>query len=143
MKTVNLKSVLAALSGLAALLFLVFGLSSYTHYSTLGVDNERVQGEQVDYRYYRFWWPGNGSLLVGWGESFKPYHPALTYDAFDPAGTFFRAPHKLLAANSCWNRLGFWWIKNSNPRQFWVGIPALLPAFVLVFAGWRLRRPSY
>jgi len=140
MKKLNMKSVLTALLSLAALGFLLFGLTSYHYYSTIGIDNERIQGDQVDYRYYRFWWPGNGALLVGFGETIKPYNPKVQYDLFDPAGTLLRSPYKPLEVQSLWNRLGFWWINNSNPRQFWVGVPALLPAFLLCSAWWRLRK---
>lgn len=135
-----LKSFFTTCTGLLALSLLVMGLSSYTYYSTLGIDNERVQGEQVDYHYYRFWWPGNGALLIGFGASLKAYDPATQYDLFDPAGTLFRTPYKPLEIKSWWNRLGFWWINHKNPRQVWIGIPALLPALFLMVAWWRLRK---
>lgn len=142
MQTVNFESLVRTLIGFIAVVFLVFGLSSYTHYSTLGIDNEQVQGEQVDYHYYRLWWPGNGALLIGGGASFKPYNPANHYDLFDPAGTVFRTPHKHLEAQSWWNRIGFWYIHDSSTRQFWLGLPALLPALVLIWLWWRLRRST-
>jgi hypothetical protein len=119
------------LVALIALMFLVFGLSSYTHYSTLGIDNEEVQGNKVLYRYYRLWWPGNGALLIGHGKTLKPYQPQQHYDLIDPASTFFEKPHKQPNPHSFWNRLGFWWIHESQPQQQWIGLPALLPALLL------------
>ncbi|WP_298610137.1 hypothetical protein [uncultured Thiothrix sp.] len=142
MKTHYLKSFFTAVTGLLALTSFVMALSSYTRYSTLGIDNEQVFGEQVNYRYYRMWWPGNGALLIGWGESFQTYDPKRSYDVFDPAGTFFRSPHKQPQIQSSWNRIGFWWINSLNPRQIWVGVPAILPALFLLGLWWGLLRVS-
>lgn len=143
MKTSYLKSLLRLVTGLLALSLWGMALSSYTHYSTIGIDNEQVQGEQVQYRYYRLWWPGNGALLVGWGESLQAYDPKKKYDLLDPAGTFFRVPHKQPQIQSSWNRLGFWWMNQSNPKQVWLGVPALLPALLFMLLGWYLYKSTH
>lgn len=143
MQIVRLQLILSISLASVALVFLVMALSSYTHYSTIGLDNEQVQGSQVQYRYYRLWWPGNGALLIGWGESLQAYDPKKKYDLLDPAATFFRAPHKQPPIQSIWNRLGFWWVNQPNPRQVWLGVPALLPALLLVVMGWYLHKQAH
>lgn len=94
MKTHYLKFFFFVVTGVLTLILFVMALSSYTRYSTLGIDNEQIFGEQIYYRYYRMWWPGNGALLIGWGDSLQTYDPKRSYHVFDPAGTFFRTPHK-------------------------------------------------
>lgn len=140
MKILPFKSALTILLAIITLGFLVMSVTSYTHYSTIGIDNEKVQGEQVIYRYYRLWWPSNGALLIGYGETVKAFNPNQQYDLFDPAGTIFQNPHKLPEIKSSWNRLRFWWINNAEPKQLWIGMPAFLPVLLLGVLWWWLKR---
>lgn len=115
------------------LLLTLLWLSSYTHYTSIGVDSERVKGETVDYHYYRLWWPGNGSLLVGRGITMQPFNPEKQYDNFDLGAAFFRPQSRKLEARTAWNKTGFWYINPPKPvRQYWLGIPAWLPVALIL-----------
>ncbi|WP_020560515.1 hypothetical protein [Thiofilum flexile] len=121
--------------------FGLFWLSSYTHYSTIGIDSEAPQMKlgKVHYTYYRLWWPGNGAVLIGRGQSIQAYDPTRHYDRFDPAGTFLRTDRQHQpAVKTNWNRRGFWLVQEAE--QFWLGVPAWLPVLIIGLLWWGLGR---
>lgn len=111
----------------------IFWLSSYTHYNTFGIDSELHKNKQVENHYYRLWWPGNGSLLIGKSVILHPYDANKTYRQFDLGAAFFRSPSDKIKAQSFYNKIGFWFINLEKPiQQFWIGIPAWLPTFIMI-----------
>jgi hypothetical protein len=108
-------------------------LSSYSFYTSLGVDTERVEGAMVRSAYYRVRWPGDGSFRVG-GSALDRPHSAQPVEPFDLGGTFFQ-PARRPVPRSFWNRVGFWWVDEPERRDgeplrwtWWIGIPSwLLP----------------
>ena len=141
MKYDSFKVYLVQLLAIVSLVLFSLGCLGYRYYTTLGIDQETVENQQVLYRYYRFWWPGNGALLIGYGESWQVFNPGKQYDCFDLAGTLLRTPYKNIPMQSIWNRLGFWWIATETPKQRWLGVPSLLPAVCLALVWWKLRKP--
>ena len=136
-----MKKLFNLMLGFALMIFTLFWLSSYAHYyNTLGVDSEQQKGEFVDYHYYRFWWPGNGSLLIGRGITTKKYDANVHYDSFDLGAAFFRPKYKKLEAKTLWNRVGFWYV--SSARQVWIGVPAWLPVLMILGYFLYLKRKS-
>lgn len=136
-----------AINILLTLIVYAFGgmlLSSYTHHSTIGIDADRIHADDTVTRTYaRLWWPGNGSLLLGYSAQHQPFDPNTTYERFDPAGTFFQPKRHKLTPQSRWNDHGFWWISQPAPApQFWVGIPAWLPVFFFVLVILRRQKPK-
>ena len=119
-------------------------LSSYTHHSTIGIDSDRMHEDNTVTRsYYRFWWPGNSALLIGYSAQHEPFNANKTYERFDPAGTLFRSKQNKLTPQSRWNEYGFWWISQADPApQFWIGIPAWLPALFFVFVILHRQKPK-
>ncbi|MCK5813672.1 MAG: hypothetical protein KAH03_05415 [Cocleimonas sp.] len=113
--------------------FTIFWLSSYTYYNTFGIDSELRKNEQIENHYYRFWWPGNGSLLIGKSIILHPYNSNKTYTKFDLGAAFLRPPSDKIKAHSVYNKIGFWYIDLDKPiQQFWIGIPAWLPTFMII-----------
>lgn len=120
---------------LASLACLLTGmwLSSYSFYTSLGVDTERAEGATVRSTYYRVRWPGDGSFRVGGGALGRPL-TARPVQPFDLGGTFFQ-PARRSVPRSLWNRLGFWWVEAPEEWDgeqllwtWWIGIPSwLLP----------------
>lgn len=128
-----IKKIFHILLSLALIVFTLFWLSSYTHYNTFGVDSERLNNQQIENHYYRFWWPGNGSLLIGKSVILHPYDPAKTYHSFDLGAAFFRKPSDKVKSYDLWSRVGFYYIDLDKPiRQFWIGVPAWLPVFLII-----------
>ncbi|HIO92714.1 MAG TPA: hypothetical protein EYG68_07710 [Leucothrix mucor] len=119
---------------LALIILTIFWLSSYARfYNSIGVDSEQQKEATIDYHYYRFWWPGNGSLLIGRGITTLKYDPNKQYDRFDLGAAFFRHQDKKLVAQTTWNKIGFWYISPPAPvRQFWIGVPAWLPVLIIL-----------
>ena len=125
------------------IVFTLFWLSSYNYYNTFGVDSERQNNQQIEHHYYRFWWPGNGSLLMGKSVVLHPYNPRKTYQLFDLGAAFLRKPSDKVKPYNLWTKMGFYYINLDKPiRQFWIGVPAWLPVFLIViyFAFYRLLR---
>lgn len=120
----------------------IFWLSSYAHYyNSIGIDSEQQKGETIDYHYYRFWWPGDGSLLMGRGITTQKYDASKQYDKFDLGAAFFRQQDKKLETKNSWNKIGFWYISPPAPiRQFWIGIPAWLPVLIIAGYFWYIRK---
>ena len=122
----------------ALLLFTFFWLSSYSYYNTFGVDSERYHAEfkhnnNIEHHYYRFWWPGNGALLIGKSIILHPYDASKNYQIFDLGAAFFRQPSDKVKAYDLWSKAGFYYINLNKPiRQVWIGIPAWLPVFLIL-----------
>lgn len=124
---------------LAFVLFTLFWLTSYSYYNTFGIDSEQYHQEQVEHHYYRFWWPGNGALLIGKSIILHPYDANKTYQAFDLGAAFFRQPSDKVKAYDLWSKVGFYYINLNTPiRQVWIGVPAWFPVLLIVgYFGWR------
>jgi hypothetical protein len=88
------------------LLLLVWPLTF--RYTSVGVDVEASHGAQVDQKFYRLRWPGNGSLLVGRIDEHRAASTGKV-QGVDLGGDFLRPPRRI-EPRSTWNRLGFWWI---------------------------------
>ncbi len=122
---------------LVLIVLTVFWLSGYTHYNTFGIDSELRHNQQIENHYYRFWWPGNGSLLIGKSIILHPYDPNKTYSRFDLGAAFFRPRSNKIKARSFWNKIGFWQINLDKPiKQCWIGMPAWLPVFIIGYFWW-------
>lgn len=141
-----LARVLRGLPWLPCLAFLVMWPFSYGFYTSFGLDTDRVQEGSGRRTHHRIRWPGDGSFWLG-AESF--WLPASEpVDAFDLGGAFFRAPRRPQPRSS-WNRVGFWFIREENPKPavpvpsaanagaFWLGVPSWLPVLLLGF--WPVR----
>jgi len=139
-----MKKLFHILLGFALIILTIFCLSSYAHYyNTIGIDSEQQKGDTVDFHYYRFWWPGDGSLLIGRGITTHKYDAHKQYDQFDLGAAFFRPQYKKLKAKSIWNKIGFWYISSPAPvRQFWIGIPSWLPVLIIAGYFWRLKKKT-
>ena len=112
------------LLSLKLILLTIMWLSSYTHYTSIGVD--------IDHQYYRVRWPGNGSIWLGGGNTQRASDPTNPYEPFDLAATFFYANPRRPEAKTTFNRWGFWYKSIQKPnQQMWVGIPSWLPVFIL------------
>jgi hypothetical protein len=144
--------VLCGLSLLASLTFMVMWMTSYTHYTSVGVDSDRVVGDSVVQTHYRLRWPGNGSFFMGYDQYLKPASEPL--ELFDPGAALFQEPRRP-APQSWWNEVGFWSLSRRNPLaqvlpgvsvvpwSSWLGIPSWVPVLltaVLPAVWWRRRR---
>ncbi|MEZ5477135.1 MAG: hypothetical protein R3E95_06520 [Thiolinea sp.] len=63
---------LRALMGGLLLGFTLMWLSSYTHYTSLGLDHDRYRGQAVEHAYYRIHWNGHGEFWAGFGTQLRP-----------------------------------------------------------------------
>lgn len=117
-----------------------FWFTSYSYYNTFGIDSEHRRGQHVEHHYYRFWWPGNGALLIGKSVVLHPYDTTKTYQRFDLGAAFFRTPSNKVKAYDIWSKVGFYYIHLDKPiRQVWIGMPAWFP--IVLIAGYiGLRR---
>lgn len=104
-------------------------LTSYTHYTSIGIDVDTQKNEQITHHYYRVRWPGNGSVWLGGGISQRASNPNKPYEPFDLAATFLAANPEKPQPKSWLNRMGFWYQKTS--QQWWVGTPAFMPIVLL------------
>ena len=135
-----IKKLFHLILSLALTVLTLFWLSSYTYYNTFGIDSELRKNEQVENHYYRFWWPGNGSLLIGKSVILHPYNVHKNYSKFDLGAAFFRPPSDKIKPYTFWNKIGFWSINLDKPiRQFWIGIPAWLPVFIIAVYFWMIK----
>ncbi len=128
--------IFAAILMLGFLFVTFMWLSSYTHYTSIGIDTDTQKNNQITHRYYRLRWPGNGSIWLGGGISQRVSDPARPYDPFDWAATFLYSTPEKLPTYSMLNRLGFWYKRSDSlsNQQFWVGVPSIIPVFLLVLA---------
>lgn len=107
-------------------------LSSYTHYTSFGVDHDLERGDRVLHVFGRIRWTGYGSFWVGYGSTWKARNAVEKLERFDPAAVFFRRATEPLSTASFWNRAGFWFIHASQPRPtLWIGVPSWLPVLLL------------
>lgn len=126
-----MKLVRAGLVGLTCVLAGMC-LSSYSLYTSLGMDTDHLEGDSVRYTYYRIRWLGDGSFRIGGGALARPLS-AAPVDPFDLGGTFFE-PARRPVPRSSWNHWGFWWVDEPEPHDnrrqiwtFWIGLPSWLP----------------
>ena len=114
----------------SALLFAtLMCLTSYTHYTSIGIDVDTMKNQQITHRYYRVRWPGNGSIWLGGGLSHRASNPDSPYEPFDLAATFLASNPIKPQPNSRLNQIGFWYY---TPRQQgWIGIPSFLPILLI------------
>jgi hypothetical protein len=127
------------------LLFTFFWLTSYSYYNTFGIDSEKRRNDNVEYHYYRFWWPGNGALLIGKSIVLHQYDASKRYQIFDLGAAFFRQPSDKMKAYDLWSKAGFYYINLEKPVcQIWIGIPAWFPVFIILgyFYTVRFRRET-
>jgi hypothetical protein len=124
-------------------------LSSYTHYTSIGIDADTRSQKNITHHYYRVRWPGNGSIWFGGGNTQRASDPSKPYEPFDLAATFFYANPVLPETNSGLNRWGFWHQYQNKPTlnptpESWIGIPSWLPVlFIVLFIGlflWLIKR---
>lgn len=112
--------------------FSFFGLSSYSHYTSVGVDRDQYNNDHIRHSYYRVRWPGNGSFWLGGGTSNRPLNSSKPFEGFDLAATFLDSNPVLPVAESNYNKVGFWLRSMTHPsKQFWLGIPSWLPVLFL------------
>ena len=132
----SVKIVWRYLSAVSLLIFTILWISSYTHYTSLGIDHDIEREHQTLHVFARIRWTGHGSIWIGYGSQWKQADSITQLEKFDLAGVFFRRATQSLDAPSFWNRVGFWFIRSQSPQPtFWVGIPSWLPVLVL---GWLL-----
>ncbi|HEX8700587.1 MAG TPA: hypothetical protein VF815_17180 [Myxococcaceae bacterium] len=138
------RSVTVGFAGLTCALGVMW-LTSYSHYTSLGLDMDRVEGAQVRFTYWRVRWPGDGSFRLGGGAHYRPLESGPA-EAFDLGGTFFQPPQRAVPG-SWWNRLGFWWVDEEGGQEGakfiwrrWVGVPSWLPLLLSVAILLRARR---
>jgi len=127
---------------LALLFFSIMFLSSYTHYTSIGIDVDTRQKENITHNYYRIRWPANGSVWLGGGKTQRASEPNKPYEPFDLAATlFYPNPEENPVMKSALNRWGFWYKSSAIPnKQLWVGIPSWLPVLMLTFILIFIRR---
>jgi hypothetical protein len=117
----------AGLAGLTGVL-MVMWLTSYSFYTSFGVDTDRAEGSTVRSTLYRVRWPGDGSFRVGGGASSRALQ-GYSVEPFDLGGTFFQPPRRS-TPRSFWNRIGFWWVDVPKAQEgvllwtFWIGVPS-------------------
>ncbi len=115
--------------------------TSYTHYTSFGIDADTRQDGLITHHYYRVRWPGNGSIWFGGGISQRASDPTRPYEPFDLAASFLHPNPQKPEPRTMLNRIGFW--KHTSPApnlQYWLGIPAWLPVLMLGFIVFRLRK---
>jgi len=119
------------------------------HYTSFGLDLERLQDGRVCGTFYRWRWPGDGSLtLARLVEHREPGEHRL--EPCDLGGSFWQ-PAPDLAAEGFWQRHGFWWvvvgptsaavppIVAGADRALLVGVPHWLLVLATVAAAVRLH----
>ena len=117
---------------LITLVFILFTATSFTHYTSVGLDNEVLTASGVQRNYYRLRWPGNGAFFIGSGSHLVPdlLKPS---EQLDPAATFFRAEHD---AYPEWQGrlIGYQIVEVAGEnRQWWVGVPSFyVPILALI-----------
>ena len=146
-----LKKALLALLLLGLLGSSVMWATSYTHYTSVGIDHDQrvnadneQQQTHIQHSYYRVRWPGNGSIWLGGGKSLRPHDSPKPFEPFDLAATFMHPQPVLPPIDSSYNKAGFWFKSLTKPsRQIWLGVPSWLPVVVLgllSFILWRRNR---
>ena len=130
-QSTKLKTLIDLLLAFMLLAATLMWLSSYTHYTSIGIDVDMRQDKQISHHYYRVRWPGNGSIWLGGGVSQRASDPDKPYEPFDLAATFLASNPEKPQATSMLNRFGFWYPKTS--QQWWVGVPSFMPVLLLGF----------
>ena len=117
--------------------------TSYTHYTSVGIDHDQREEQQIKHSYYRLRWTGGGSIWLGGGKSYRPLNSPKPFETLDLAATFLYPEPELPKVESIYNKAGFWYKSMTQPsRQFWLGVPAWLPVIILSFLSfvlWRKR----
>ena len=127
-------AVLALLSLLACLGFVVMGALSYRRYTSVGIDRDTDDGAgNVWHTHYRVQWRGDGSCRLGGSAFRQPRNLNRLLEPFDWGGTFFQPPRPHPVA-SVWNSFGFSIDHYAAPDKggTFLGIPVWIP--VALFA---------
>ncbi len=128
-----MKKTITYLLSLKLILLTIMWLSSYTHYTSIGVDIDRKENSNITHKYYRVRWPGNGSIWLGGGNTQRASDPSKPFEPFDLAATFFYANPQRPEAKTTLNRWGFWYKSVQKPnQQMWIGIPSWLPVLIVI-----------
>lgn len=118
---------------LIAVGFAVMSFVGFFRYTTLGIDSDWADITSLTHHYYRIQWPGNGTFHLSSGTVIYPCAPnTCRSDPFDFGGALFEAPKREPPRN-VWNSLGFWYYNRSHPQVFTIGVPAILPVFLLLW----------
>ena len=129
MKQLIKASLLVALAG-----YSLMWLTSYSHYTSIGINLDQYKQKKISHSYYRLRWPGNGSIWLGGGYSYRTLNSLKPFERIDLAATFLYSDPELPEVKSYYNKIGFWLIStNKSSRQFWIGIPSWLPVLFLTF----------
>lgn len=123
----------------ASVSFTVLWLVGHYFYTSVGIDSDQTLDDQtVLARYYRFRYPGDGSVWLGAGD-FRRSLATKPVEWFDLGGTVL-APPRRPTPNNAWNQWGFWWVQegwtdptiggalpSDRPHMIFVGIPGWMP----------------
>jgi len=127
-----MKRIFSGLLFIALFGFILMWFTSYTHYTSIGIDVDTQENTQITHHYYRVRWPGNASIWFGGGISERASDPNNPYEPFDLAATFLSPNPEKPHAHTTLNRLGFWYQSIHKPnRQWWVGIPSFMPLLLI------------
>lgn len=121
-------------------LSLVMTATSFTHYSSIGLDHETGQGENVIRHYWRLRWPSNGAFFIGYGTHPRPDLTEPS-ERFDPAAQLFAKR----TATPQWtgSLLGIRTLHTGTAaiHEYWIGVPALyLPILFGLSSLWQKKR---
>ncbi|MEE9444187.1 MAG: hypothetical protein V3V19_00840 [Cocleimonas sp.] len=128
-----MKKIFTVLLTLKLIVLTLMWLSSYTHYTSIGVDIDTQKDNNITHHFYRVRWPANGSIWFGGGNTQRSSDPSKHYEPFDLAATFFYANPQRPEVKSTLNAWGFWHQSAQKPnKQTWVGIPSWVPAIFIL-----------
>lgn len=114
--------------------------TSFTHYTSIGLDDELLRDGVVVRRYWRLRWPGNGAVFIGAGHHLRD-DLTVPSERFDLAAAFFSPT---TAPSPDWNGrlLGIRIASEvyDGAASHWVGVPAFyIPVLVSAIVFFRRR----
>jgi hypothetical protein len=127
------KTVLRTIMLLTGAVFLFFWLTGFRYYHSAGIDRDVADGQGVWHNYYRFQWPGDGTLRIG-GSGHRVEPPDRQLEPFDLGGVLFRAPN---VGVSAWDGICRFSLSREHQADVWATfliVPGWFPA-LLSFAG--------
>jgi hypothetical protein len=115
--------------------------ASYVSYTSIGLDQERPDGDAWVYTYYRVRWPGDGSFFIGRErQRVAPPSPPRPPDVLDPAAAFSRraSPHPAKRGAFCLLRAPW---DDGATDAIWIGMPSVVPFLLVALPtlAWRIR----
>ena len=116
MRVPLVRRLLFAATCLFATGFTLMWLAGLFTYSTVGIDHDNAEGDQVLEGFYRLRWPGDGSLWIGAAGCYRPLgnKPA---DFIDLGSKLFDRPTRV-PPRSFLNRIGFWLVTGPADDPF-------------------------